>query len=88
MDVERSAELGEADRVGHLGADRVGLILVGLSVALAFRAGLFNIGGAGQLITGAMAAAWVGIHLDLPTVVHLPLAMVAGVLAGAFGRPG
>jgi simple sugar transport system permease protein len=59
------------------------LILVGLSVALAFRAGLFNIGGAGQLIVGAMTAAWVGITFDLPTVVHLPLALVAGTLGGA-----
>ncbi|MFP5321790.1 MAG: ABC transporter permease [Acidimicrobiia bacterium] len=60
------------------------LILVGLSVALAFRAGLFNIGGAGQLILGAMAAAWVGITFDLPLVVHLPLALVAGAIGGAF----
>lgn len=59
------------------------LILVGLSVALAFRAGLFNIGGAGQLILGAMAAAWVGITFDLPQVVHLPLALAAGVIGGA-----
>lgn len=59
------------------------LILVGLSVALAFRAGLFNIGGAGQLILGAMAAAWVSITFDLPTVVHLPLALVAGIAGGA-----
>jgi general nucleoside transport system permease protein len=59
------------------------LILVGLSVALAFRAGLFNIGGAGQLIVGAMFAAWVGISFDLPTIVHLPMALVAGTLGGA-----
>ena len=58
------------------------LILVGLSVALAFRAGLFNIGGAGQLILGAMAAAWVGFTFDLPQVVHLPLALLAGVVGG------
>lgn len=58
------------------------LILVGLSVALAFKAGLFNIGGAGQLILGAMAAAWVGFTFDLPPVAHLPLALVAGVIGG------
>lgn len=60
------------------------LILVGLSVALAFRAGLFNIGGAGQLILGAMCAAWVGITFDLPLVVHLPLALLGGIVGGAF----
>jgi len=59
------------------------LILVGLSVALAFRAGLFNIGGAGQLIAGATCAAYVGITYDLPKVVHLPLALVAGTAGGA-----
>lgn len=58
------------------------LILVGLSVALAFRAGLFNIGGAGQLILGAMAAAWVGFTFDLPLAVHLPLALLAGIVGG------
>lgn len=59
------------------------LILVGLSVALAFKAGMFNIGGAGQLIVGAMAAAWIGITFDLSQIVHLPLALVAGVIGGA-----
>lgn len=58
------------------------LILVGLSVALAFKAGLFNIGGAGQLIVGAMAAAWVGITFDLPQLLHLPLALLAGMVGG------
>lgn len=77
------SSLGSQSAIARTLVQSTPLILVGLSVALAFRAGLFNIGGAGQLITGAMAAAWVGIHLDLPTVVHLPVAMVAGVLAGA-----
>ena len=44
----------------------------GLSVALAFRAGLFNIGGAGQLMMGATAAAFVGFKVDFPAVIHLP----------------
>jgi ABC-type uncharacterized transport system permease subunit len=58
------------------------LLLAGLSVALAFRAGLFNIGGAGQLMMGAIAASYVGFTFDLPAVVHLPLALVAGLLGG------
>ena len=76
------SSLGSQSAIARTLVQSTPLILVGLSVALAFRAGLFNIGGAGQLITGAMAAAWVGIHLDLPTVAHLPLAMLAGVVAG------
>jgi general nucleoside transport system permease protein len=59
------------------------LALAGLSVALAFRAGLFNIGGAGQVVIGATCAAWVGFTWDLPTALHITLAVVAGFLGGA-----
>jgi general nucleoside transport system permease protein len=55
------------------------LLLCGLSVALAFRAGLFNIGAEGQVIAGAFACAMVGIHL--PTGVPAPVAVAATVLA-------
>ncbi len=60
------------------------LILGGLSVALAFRAGLFNIGGEGQVIAGAAAAGYVGFAWSLPPFVHLVLAIAAGILGGAF----
>lgn len=60
------------------------LIFTGLSVALAFRAGLFNIGGEGQLQMGALAAVLVGFTpLGLPWFLHLPLALLAGALGGA-----
>jgi simple sugar transport system permease protein len=59
------------------------LICAGLSVTLAFRAGLFNIGAQGQLLIGAIFAAYVGFHYDLPTVVHLIAALLAGLLGGA-----
>lgn len=59
------------------------LIGAGLGVALAFRAGLFNIGGRGQMLVAAAAAGWVGFGLDLPVVLHLIVAMVAGIAAGA-----
>ncbi len=58
------------------------LILAGLSVALAFRAGLFNIGAEGQMIAGMLASSWVGFTLDLPLVIHLPLAIIAGFVGG------
>ncbi len=48
------------------------LILAGLSVALAFRAGLFNIGGEGQALIGGMFAVWVGFSITgLPIFIHL-----------------
>lgn len=57
------------------------LVLIGLAVAAAFRCGLWNIGGEGQLYVGALAATAVATGLDLP----LPLlfALVAGSAAGA-----
>jgi general nucleoside transport system permease protein len=60
------------------------LILAGLSVALGFRAGLFNIGAEGQIIAGMLTASWVGFTLDVPAPIHLPLAIIAGFLGGAF----
>ena len=59
------------------------LILGGLSVAVAFRAGLFNIGGQGQIIAGAICAGWVGFTWHMPVLLHLLVAMIAGLIGGA-----
>ena len=60
------------------------LTLAGLGLALGFRAGLFNIGAEGQVLLGGMAAVVVGFSFDgLPAFIHLPLALLAGALAGA-----
>ena len=59
------------------------LIAAGLGVGLAFRAGLFNIGGRGQMLLAGAGAGWVGYEFDLPWVLHLTLAILAGMLAGA-----
>ena len=59
------------------------LILAGLSVALAFRAGLFNIGATGQFIGGAMVAGWIGFGVHLPVVVHVVVAVIGGFVGGA-----
>ena len=62
------------------------LILTGLSVALAFRAGLFNIGAQGQFIAGAIGASWVGFTFELPVVVHVLAAIAAAMLfSGLYG---
>lgn len=58
------------------------ITLTGLSVAFAFRTGLFNIGAEGQLIMGAMAATVVSIVVELPAIIHLPLVILAAILAG------
>jgi len=59
-------------------------IFAGLSVALGFRAGLFNIGAEGQFFIGALCSAYVGYSVKgLPMIIHLPLALLAGALGGA-----
>ncbi|MDR7251578.1 simple sugar transport system permease protein [Nocardioides sp. BE266] len=59
------------------------LILGGLGVGIAFRAALFNIGGRGQMLIAGGAAGYIGFKLDLPTIIHLPLAILVGMAAGA-----
>ncbi len=62
----------------------VPLIIIGLGIALAFRAGAFNIGAEGQFYAGAIAATWVGLHAaPLPAPVALLVAGAAAGLAGA-----
>jgi simple sugar transport system permease protein len=58
------------------------LIAAGLGVAIGFRAGLFNIGGRGQMIIAAALAGWVGFSFELPAGIHLVVALAAG-MAGA-----
>jgi simple sugar transport system permease protein len=58
-------------------------IFAGLASAIAFKAGLFNIGVEGQYAVGAVCAALVGYGIHAPLVIHLPLALLAGMLGGA-----
>jgi general nucleoside transport system permease protein len=57
-------------------------IFAGLAVALAFKCGLFNIGAEGQLALGSLFAAFVGYSFHLPAIIHVPLALGAGMLGG------
>ena len=60
------------------------LMLVGLGVAVAFRGGVFNIGGEGQIMMGGIASSAVAIYFTgLPIYIHLPLALLAGFAGGA-----
>ena len=60
------------------------LVLTGLAVAFAFRCGLFNIGGQGQYITGAIFAVWIGSSFEgLNPFIHVVFAAAAGALCGA-----
>ena len=58
-------------------------IFAGLSVALGFRVGLFNIGAEGQLFIGAATTVTAAIYLEgLPSIIHIPVSLLAGFLGG------
>lgn len=75
---------GDSYSIGNTIRQITPYILAGLAVAFAFRTGLFNIGVEGQLLMGWLAAAWVGYAVELPRIIHLPLAILAAAAAGAF----
>ena len=75
---------GNAYGVGQVLFRATPLIFTGLAVALAFRAGLFNIGAEGQLVVGAFASGVVGAALgSWPAPILLPLTLLAGMAAAA-----
>lgn len=71
------------ERIGNTIATATPLILTGLSVAFAFKTGLFNIGTPGQMLAGGFTAVSLGLTLDLPKAVLVPILIIAGILGGA-----
>ncbi len=59
------------------------LFFAGLAVALAFRAGVFNIGAEGQYFIGGLVGAMAGIYLKLPPVIHIPVVIIFSMIGGA-----
>lgn len=85
IDLERlGTPAGFNSRIfGEFFVSTMPVMLTGLSVAFAFRTGLFNIGAEGQLMAGAYAAIAVGLLIEAPKIIHLPLAILAALVAGA-----
>lgn len=75
--------LMSTERIGNTIATATTLMLVGLSVAFAFRTGLFNIGAAGQMLIGGLAATIVAHTVYLPRGLYLIVIILAAFLAGA-----
>ena len=74
---------GDVFGIGQTFTQATPIIFTALAFLFAFKGGLFNIGAEGQLLVGGFAAALVGISFDgLPAFVHVPLALLAGSLAG------
>lgn len=60
------------------------LIIAGASYAFAYRCGMLNIGIEGQMLAGAIFSTWIGVNLTfLPGLLHLFIAVIGGILAGA-----
>lgn len=78
--------LGDSNAIVNVLNRSMSLILSGLCAAVAFNAGIFNVGGTGQIYLAAMAAALVGYYVTgLPPILHIGLCFVAGMTAGAIG---
>lgn len=71
------------ERIGNTLATATPLILTGLSVTFAFKTGLFNIGTPGQMLFGGFCATAVGLTSGLPSLLLLPLMLLAGFMGGA-----
>jgi simple sugar transport system permease protein len=71
------------ERVGNTLATATTLTLTGLSVAFAFKTGLFNIGAAGQMLMGGLCATAVALLVPAPRLILLTLTILAGFLGGA-----
>ena len=78
-----SGALGSQRAIGDTLAKSATLCLTGLATAVAAQAGIFNVGGEGQLYFGAMASALLGSALTgVPAVIAVPLCLMAGMMAG------
>jgi len=78
-----SGAFGDKYGIGQTFTQATPIIFTALAFLFAFKCGLFNIGAEGQLIVGAFAAALAGISFgDVPAFIHIPMALLAGALAG------
>ena len=80
-----AGSVGSLNAISETLTAAIPLTIAAMGIAIGFRAGLFNIGAEGQVVVGGLTAAIVGFSFaGLPMVIHLPLALLAGALAGAF----
>ena len=75
--------VSNASRLASVFSVAIPLFISGLAVAIAFRAGVFNIGAEGQYFIGGLVGALAGIYLPLPKVIHLPVVVLAAMAGGA-----
>lgn len=69
-------------RIGNIIEMSIPLIFTGLAVSVVFQAREFNIGAEGQFFLGAVVATIIGIVLEVPPIIHIPLVLLFSLLAG------
>ena len=74
--------LSKFNRFGDWIEESITLILVGLSVAVAFKANMFSMGTEGQLLLGALVSGSIALFVPLPAILRIPLAIVCAMIAG------
>ena len=78
-----SGAVGGTDNVADTAIKAMPLLLVGVGICVAFRAGVINIGGEGQIIAGAIVATLVALAVPgLPSLILIPLVLIAGAIGG------
>jgi general nucleoside transport system permease protein len=80
--VDGSFTLRGLNRFGNWIEDSITLILVGLAVAIVFRARQFSLGAEGQIYLGALAAGIISLHVAAPRTIHIGLALIAAAAVG------
>jgi simple sugar transport system permease protein len=79
-----TAAFGSVDGLAATAIKAIPLMLVGVGICIAFRANVINIGGEGQMVIGALFATMLALALPgLPTLLLVPLVLIAGALGGA-----
>ena len=74
--------LSKFNRFGDWIEESITLILVGLSVAIAFKANMFSMGTEGQLLLGALVSGSIALFVPLPAILRIPLALIGAMTAG------
>jgi simple sugar transport system permease protein len=83
IDAVYKFSLSNAAKLASVLSIAIPYYLSGLSIAIAFRAGVFNIGNEGQYFVGGMVGALAGIYLHLPPALHVPVCVIAAMAGGA-----
>ena len=78
-----SSGFSSFDEFGYVLFNATPLVFTGLAVAVGYKSGLFNIGCEGQLYVAAFATAWIGMHLNLPAFLLVPLCITTAIITGA-----